>query len=295
MDAKNAFNQKERTTGGDDINSQYREIFSRNLGVFTEAEQNILKNCTIAVAGMGGIGGLLAERLIRLGVGNIKITDLGSYEHGNLNRQYGSSMLTLDRDKAEIVFQEISKINPEANITYDNNGITSEEDANQFVDGCDLIIDEMDYGAWKESICLQRAARKRGIYYLFAGAIGFGALLTNFDPDGITLEEYNNIAPDEDIKKLEGLSVPTERILPIVPSYATNAMTMEMLHEIIGGKRPVPTCSVGVGLAAILAAGEAVNILLRRRKIVMAPEYIYIDLLDQKFVTGSVSQPEQKM
>jgi hypothetical protein len=63
---------------------------------------------------------------------------------------------------------------------------------------------------------------------------------------------------------------------------------MEMLQEIITGQRPVPTCSVGVGLASVLAAGNTINILLRRKEIIKAPQYIYIDLLDQKFLTGSV-------
>ena len=273
------------------MSNQYQESFSRNIGIFTETEQEQLKNSTIAVAGMGGVGGLLVERLIRMGVGNIKITDLGTFDTSNLNRQYGSSMLTMGRYKAEVVIQSIKEINPEANIYYDNNGITSEADAIKFVDGSDLVIDEMDYGAWKESIYLQRAARKRDIYYLFAGAIGFGALLANFDPQGITLEEYNEIPPNEDLEGFGELSVPIERILPVFPSYVTKAMSVEMLQEIIAGQRTVPTISVGVGLASVLAASNAVNILLKRKEIVKAPQYIYIDLLDQKFLTGSVSDP----
>jgi tRNA A37 threonylcarbamoyladenosine dehydratase len=271
------------------MENQYKEMFSRNIGIFTEDEQKKLKNSTIAVAGMGGVGGLLAERLVRLGVGNIKITDLGTFEASNLNRQFGSTMLNLDMYKAGVVYEEIKNINPGAKITYSNSGIKSEDDANSLVDGCDLVIDEMDYGAWKESILLQRAARKKGIYYLFSGTIGFGALLANFDPQGITLEEYNKLPENVDLDNKEKLSVAAERILPVMPSYATVAMSMEMMQEIIAGKRPVPTCSIGVGLASILAANEAVNVILRRKEIVKAPEYIYVDLLDQKFVIGALS------
>lgn len=268
---------------------QYQESFRRNIGIFTEAEQERLKQTTMAVAGMGGVGGLLAERLIRLGVGNIKITDLGTFEPSNLNRQFGSSMLSLEQSKAEVVYKLIRDINAEAKISYSSTGIKSEADAINFVDGCDLVIDEMDYGAWKESIFLQRAARKRGIYYLFSGAIGFGALLTNFDPQGITLEEYNKLPPNEDLNNIKEISVPAERILPVVPSYASTAMSMDMLQQIIAGQIPVPTCSIGVGLASILAASEAINIILRRKEIVKAPQYIYIDLLDQRSIIGTMS------
>ena len=58
---------------------------------------------------------------------------------------------------------------------------------------CDLIIDEMDFGMFRHSIWLQRAARKENIHYLFAYAIGFGALAVIFSPKGMTLEEYDDL------------------------------------------------------------------------------------------------------
>jgi len=270
------------------MENHYRDYFIRNIGIFTEAEQEQLKNCTIAVAGVGGVGGLLIERLVRIGVGKIKMTDLGTFEPSNINRQYGAAMGTMDRQKAHVVYQQMREINPGIEIEVDNKGINSMRDAELFVNNCDLVIDEMDYGAWKESIYLQRVARSNGIYYAFAGAIGFGALMVNFDPQGITLEEYNNLSPDQDLEQCQTISVPIERVLPVVPTYVTSALSMDMIQEIISGQRPVPTCSVGTGLASILAAGNAVNILLKKTEIIKAPSYIYVDLLDYKFMTGSI-------
>jgi tRNA threonylcarbamoyladenosine dehydratase len=147
----------------------------------------------------------------------------------------------------------------------------------------------MDYRAWKESLWLGRAVRKAGIYYLFVSAIGFGAMSVAFAPDGMTLEEYNGLPPDIDLTAGKEISVPKERVMPVVPSYAAAAMNMDMMQDILGGKRPVPTCSIGVGLASILAAAEAANIILRRKEIVAAPRFTYIDLLDGKFVTGKIN------
>ena len=53
------------------MNSLYKAIFCRNIGFFTELEQDKLQRSTIAIAGMGGVGSLLAEKLIRLGVGTL--------------------------------------------------------------------------------------------------------------------------------------------------------------------------------------------------------------------------------
>ncbi len=266
----------------------YRKIFSRNMGIFTESEQDKLRVSTIAIAGTGGVGGLLAERLIRLGVGGFKILDPQVFEESNLNRQFGSSMLTLGRNKAEVVFNQIKDINPQARIHYSNTGINTEEDATLLVSDCDLVIDEMDLGLFRESISLQRAARQRGIYYIFTSAIGFGALIAIFDPKGLTLEEYNGLPPDIDLKDVEQPTIPIERICPVIPSYAT-AATADVIEEILSGKRPGPVNSIGAGLASILAANEAVSIILGKRDIATAPQYTYIDLMDRKFIVGTIS------
>jgi hypothetical protein len=61
-----------------------------------------------------------------------------------------------------------------------------------------------------------------------------------------------------------------------------------IVQEIIAGEKPAPTNCIGVGLASILAANEAVNLLLSKRDIVSAPQYTYVDLVDRRFVVGSV-------
>ena len=267
------------------MDSQYRTIFSRNAGLFTEVEQDMLRRSTIAIAGVGGVGGLAAERLIRLGVGRLKLTDPGNWEESNLNRQFGSSMLNLGQNKAEVVFTQIKDINPQAQIFHSNTGITNENDANLFADGCNFVIDAMDHGLFRESILLQRAARQRGIHYLFTAAIGFGAIAVVFDPHGLTLEEYNNLPSNVDIDNSEKLNVPLEKIIPVMPSYATD---LTIIQEIIAGERAVPTTSIGAGLAAILSASEAINVIIGR-DVPKAPKYTYFDLVDRQSVVGTIS------
>ncbi len=266
------------------VEELYRRIFSRNIGIFTESEQDKLRNSTIAIAGAGGVGGLLAERLIRVGVGQLKIIDPEAFEESNLNRQFSSSMLNLGKNKVEEVFRQIKDINPQAKVYYSKTGITTEKDASLLVNDCDLVIDEMDFGLFKESILLQRAARRRGIYYIFTSAIGFGAIIAIFDPQGFTLEEYDNLPRDVDLNHAEKLTIPLERICPVIPSYAA----ADIVQEIISGKRLVPVTSIGAGLASVLAANEAVNVILEKRDIAKAPKYTYIDLLDRKFIVGTV-------
>jgi len=267
------------------MNNLYKKIFIRNFGIFTESEQNKIKNSIIALSGVGGVGGLLAERLMRLGVGKLKIIDPEVFEISNLNRQFSSSMKNLGKNKVEEIAIQIKHINPNAEIYYKKTGIKTQDNARNFLEDCNLIIDEMDFGLFKESIFLQRAAREKGIFYVFAAAIGFGALVVVFDPKGMTLAEYNNLSPNLELENIKQPKISLDKICPIIPSYVSK----NIIKEIINGRRPVPTISIGVGLASILAANEAVNIILKKRKIITAPGYIYIDLLDQKFIIGAMS------
>jgi molybdopterin/thiamine biosynthesis adenylyltransferase len=278
------------STGYEAMDDLYKSIFSNNIGFFAESEQDKLRRSTIAIAGMGGVGGLLAERLIRLGIGQLKILDPETFQQSNLNRQFGSSMLNLGQNRAEAVFKQTKDINPKARIQYSKTGIITENDASLFVTGCDLVIDEMDFGSFKESIFLQRAARRSGIYYMFAVDIGFGAVVVIFDPNGLTLEEYDKLPPDVELEGAQELRVPLERICPVMPSYAVPASdeANKILCEVLAGDRPAPTNSIGVGLASILAATEAINILLKKRDIVVAPQYTCIDLVDRKFLIDTI-------
>ena len=270
------------------MENQYKEIFSRNIGIISETEQDKLRKSTIAIAGVGGVGGLLAERLIRLGIGRLKIIDLGVFEKSNLNREFGSSMTNLGFNKAETLFHQIKDINPLATIDYSVAGIKTETDSINFIRDCNLVIDCTDFGLFKQSFWLQRAARQLGIYYLFAYAIGFGAMMVVFSHYGMTLEEYDNQSLNVDMTNIGEIHVSLDRVMPIIPSYARVA-THKALEEIYTGAGTIPTVSIGVGLASILAANEAVNIILKKREIITAPRYIYIDLLDQKFIIGKIT------
>jgi molybdopterin/thiamine biosynthesis adenylyltransferase len=269
------------------MNDLYKEMFSRNIGFLLDTDQEKLRGSTVGIAGVGGVGGLLAERLLRLGIGHLKITDPGDFEHSNINRQFCSSMNTIGSNKAEVIYLQLSDINPMAIIDWSSKGVVTQEDADSFVKGCDVVVDEMDFGLFREAIYLQRAARISDLYYMFVSAIGFGSLSVIFDPRGLTLEEYNNLDPDTDVSNFVDINVPLERICPVVPSYALSVPT-EIVEEILTAERGAPTNSIGVGLASILAANEVVNILLNKRDITCAPKYTYIDLIDRQFIVGTV-------
>ena len=65
----------------------YDEAFKANRGLISEEEQEKLRNCRVAIAGMGGVGGIHLVTLARLGIGKFTIADPDVFEVANFNRQ----------------------------------------------------------------------------------------------------------------------------------------------------------------------------------------------------------------
>ena len=87
----------------------YADAFDRNIGWFTPDEQQRLRGKTIAIAGMGGVGGVHLLTLVRLGIANFRIADLDSFELANFNRQVGDAEI---RDTQAHQGQQVDAAHP---------------------------------------------------------------------------------------------------------------------------------------------------------------------------------------
>lgn len=76
-----------------------------------------LHNCHIAVFGVGGVGGYIAESLARFGVGNITLIDNDTVSISNINRQIVALHSTIGKYKVEVMKDRILDIYPSCNVT----------------------------------------------------------------------------------------------------------------------------------------------------------------------------------
>ena len=263
------------------MNPFYKESTARNIGIISFNDHQRIKDASVSIAGLGGVGGLLAERLVRIGVGRLKISDPGLFERSNFNRQFGAAVSSLDKNKAKVISDALIDINNDLDISFDDRGIYSQSNADELVSDTSVVIDAMDYPLIKESIYLQRAARKRGIYYLFGSALAYGALVVIFDPNGFTLEEYNGFQKDANLEHLNIPNIAFEKVCPELPSYIIKSCNLEMLKEMTEGKRPLSAICIGAGLSSIMLANEVISIILGRKPTIFAPHYLHIDLVDK--------------
>ena len=121
----------------------YKEAFSRNIGWITEQEQEQLRNTTVAIGGLGGVGGDHAIVCARLGIGGFHISDMDEYDLVNFNRQAGASMKTIGREKSKVMEETLASINPDATIKNWDKGI-DEDNLEDFLEGVDIYIDSLD-------------------------------------------------------------------------------------------------------------------------------------------------------
>ncbi len=142
--------------------------FQKNEGTLGKAGVKRLADSCAFLVGLGGLGGFVANGLVRLGVKKIHLVDCDVYEESNLNRQLFSSQMSLGKKKTDQVKKELSLVNPHAEIITHDMRI-EEMAAEDFPKEADIIIDALDDITTK--IHLEAFAGKVG-KPLLHGAIG---------------------------------------------------------------------------------------------------------------------------
>lgn len=253
--------------------------FERNLGFISRDEQIMLHNSTVAIAGAGGDGGMLALQLARLGVGEIRLADPDPFEAQNINRQACCTVDTIGVNKAEAVGSYIEKINPDIEVSLYKDGIT-QENAEKFVKGSDLVIDETEFTIQSVGVTLARSARRLDIPNMMAMNIGFGATVTSFLPkEGMTFEKMLGLPDDMAIDEVEKTEPSMSRWLPYIPAYGD----IDVFKKVASDEKSAPSIAPGVALAAGMAATQAFLHLSKghnnRPSPVSAPKVLIFDAM----------------
>ena len=268
----------------------YETAFARTIGWVTRGELATLRGKRIAIAGMGGVGGIHLLTLTRLGIGGFSLSDPDTFDLVNFNRQAGAMMSTLGRSKVETMAAMARDINPELDLRIF--GAITRENAEAFLAGCDLYLDGMDFFAFEAREALFSAARRLGIPAPTAGPLGMGTAALNFLPGGMSFEEYFGWEgqPEEEksLRFLLGLSPARLQFTYLVDPTAVNL-----------AERRGPSTPMACQLCAGVAATEVLKILLGRGPVLSAPWGLQFDAYRNRFVKtwrpGGHRNPLQKI
>ncbi len=258
----------------------YDLAFSRNLGLTQPEEQHRLRTSKVAIAGLGGVGGVHLTTLARLGIGAFHIADFDHFELHNINRQAGALCSTLGSEKSEVMLRMALDINPTAEVRTFRAGVTADTVA-AFLEGVDVVVDGLDYFAVVARDVLYRAAHERGLPVVAAGPIGASAALLVFVPGGMTWHQYfaMDLARDE-IDKYVLFALGTA-------PKATHMSYLDRRYVSLAEKRG-PSLSLAVQLCSGVAAAEVMKLLLKRGPIFAAPYFQQFDAYRCKFVMGKL-------
>ena len=131
------------------------EEHTRTAAMLSENGITRLSNAKVAVFGVGGVGGHLAEALARAGVGHIVLVDRDTVSLSNINRQAIALHSTVGRPKVEVMAERIHDINPQC-VVDAHMMFYLPETADQFdLSECDYVADCVDTVAAKIELAVR--------------------------------------------------------------------------------------------------------------------------------------------
>ena len=124
------------------LTSHQLDRTTRNRYLITEAEQQQLLGCRIGIVGLS-TGSVALEALLRQGIGGVyRIADFDDFEVSNGNRMIFDKG-DAGRSKLELCTERIFSCDPDIIVEPFPTGI-SKDNVNDFVQDCDIIIEECD-------------------------------------------------------------------------------------------------------------------------------------------------------
>lgn len=247
----------------------YAHAFARNLGWVAGHEQEILRHKRIAIAGLGGVGGVHLLTLARLGIASFNIADFDDFDIQNFNRQAGAMMSTVGAKKLDVMASQILDINPEIDLRRFGDGVTPANLA-AFLDGVDLYVDGLDFFAFDIRQTLFAACAARGIPAITAAPIGMGAALLNFLPGEMNFDDYFGWGTLPEIEKA------LRFVVGLAPAGLNRSYLVDPSHVNLAERR-IPSTGMACQICAGIAATEALKILLQRGPVRAAPHGLQFD------------------
>lgn len=121
-----------------------KEQFVRTGMLLGEAALKQLEKKRVAVFGIGGVGGYVAEALVRSGIGAIDLIDNDTVCLSNLNRQIIATHQSVGRLKTQVMEERIKSIHPECKVTRFDCFYLPEKGSEFPFSEYDYIVDAID-------------------------------------------------------------------------------------------------------------------------------------------------------
>lgn len=134
--------------------------FSRTELLIGQAALEKLQNSSVAIFGVGGVGGYVCEALVRSGVGHFDLIDNDTVSLTNINRQIIALHSTIGKLKVDVMKERMLDINPDVDVSV-HPCFYLPETADQFdFSNYDYVVDAIDTVTGKIEIIVQADAHQ---------------------------------------------------------------------------------------------------------------------------------------
>jgi len=160
------------------LSKEEKERYSRQVLV-SGWNQEKLKQASVIVVGLGGLGSASALYLAAAGIGRLHICDGDRVERSDLNRQVLYSESSLGLPKVEEASRRIAGLNPSVDV-IGRNAYVDSQNAPEIIAGCQIIVDGLD--SLDPRFILNQESVRRGIPYVYGAVHGWQGYAGFFHP-----------------------------------------------------------------------------------------------------------------
>lgn len=211
-----------------------------------------LKKARVAVFGVGGVGGYVAEALIRSGIGSIDVFDRDTVSSTNLNRQIIALKSTIGRAKVDVIKERALEINPNIKINTHNTFYMPDNADDYDLSEYTYIIDAVDTVTAKLELAVR--AERAGVMIISSMGTAGKMDITKLEVDDIYKTKMCPLARVMR-KELKGRGIKSLKVV-----YSTEEAKSEMMDYNPETKKSVPGSLMFVPAAAgLIIAGEVVK------------------------------------
>lgn len=223
-----------------------------------------LEKSTVAVFGIGGVGGFAAEALARSGVGHLELIDHDTVSVSNINRQIVALHSTVGKYKVDVMKDRVLDINPEIDVVV-HKCFYLPETAEQFdFSKYDYVVDCIDTVTGK--LQLVEAAKAAGVPVICSMGAGNKLNPAAFEVADISKTSVCPLAKvmRRELKKrnIKGVKVVYSKEEPVESKVKESEGHPGMQNESDNGSRrkSVPgSCAFVPSVAGLILAGEVIK------------------------------------
>jgi molybdopterin/thiamine biosynthesis adenylyltransferase len=214
-----------------------------------------LRNAKACIIGLGGLGSMIAPKLVGMGIGYLAMVDRDVVSRSDLHRQHLYDVDSVGEPKVEVALRKLSRLNPDVKLDPIPESLNS-TNASEILGRVDVVLDGLDRP--EPRYLVNRTCHELKIPYVFGAAIEASGNLTTIIPgQTICLECFMPGLKDDDLPKCG--------VVGVHPS--------------------------ALGVVTALQVSEAVRLLIGQEPK-LSNKLLYIDLREMEFNTFNMKKRE---